>query len=329
MTHGVPIAARLAGQRQIDLRLLPGRVRRTTQAAVGADTVAALSQLRVDVALPRYQRRHRGARAHHARSRRGRGQARVDRERPPGRGPRGRVEVRRRDGRPLRGRRRDRRPRHRLRRLVRRPQGADQGRRRGGRRMTPRSAAPTRGAHDRHPHRQPQPRPHGQPHRPPRAGHGPARRLGHLPGRRQGREHLPRVRGRRPALDRRAPGRQGRPVRARAARCRHRLPPGRARGRPSREHHHHRARRHHHEAQQPRPPGDAPTAPAPGGGTGTPRRDCRLDRARRAPFRPARRRSGTPSWSPRCVTPGPASPSTPATLPSRPWSTLCPRARRI
>lgn len=49
VTHGVPIAARLAGQRQIDLRLLPGRVRRTTQAAVGADTVAALSQLRVDV----------------------------------------------------------------------------------------------------------------------------------------------------------------------------------------------------------------------------------------------------------------------------------------
>jgi DeoR family fructose operon transcriptional repressor len=51
VTHGVPIAARLAGQRQIDLRLLPGRVRRTTQAAVGADTVTALSQLRVDVAF--------------------------------------------------------------------------------------------------------------------------------------------------------------------------------------------------------------------------------------------------------------------------------------
>jgi DeoR family fructose operon transcriptional repressor len=49
VTHGVPIAARLAGQRQIDLRLLPGRVRRTTQAAVGADTVDVLSHLRVDV----------------------------------------------------------------------------------------------------------------------------------------------------------------------------------------------------------------------------------------------------------------------------------------
>jgi DeoR family fructose operon transcriptional repressor len=51
ITHAVPIAARLAGQRQIDLRLLPGRVRRTTQAAVGADTVGALSHLRVDVAF--------------------------------------------------------------------------------------------------------------------------------------------------------------------------------------------------------------------------------------------------------------------------------------
>ncbi|MBO0847320.1 MAG: DeoR/GlpR transcriptional regulator [Nocardioides sp.] len=50
-THAVPIAARLAGLRQIDLRLLPGRVRRTTQAAVGADTVAALAELRVDVAF--------------------------------------------------------------------------------------------------------------------------------------------------------------------------------------------------------------------------------------------------------------------------------------
>jgi DeoR family transcriptional regulator, fructose operon transcriptional repressor len=50
-THAVPIAARLAGLRHIDLRLLPGRVRRTTQAAVGADTVATLSNLRVDVAF--------------------------------------------------------------------------------------------------------------------------------------------------------------------------------------------------------------------------------------------------------------------------------------
>jgi DeoR family transcriptional regulator, fructose operon transcriptional repressor len=51
VTHAVPIAARLAGLPQIDLHLLPGRVRTTTQAAVGADTVTALGRLRVDVAL--------------------------------------------------------------------------------------------------------------------------------------------------------------------------------------------------------------------------------------------------------------------------------------
>lgn len=51
ITHAVPIAARLAGLRHIDLRLLPGRVRRTTQAAVGAETVEALSHLRVDVSF--------------------------------------------------------------------------------------------------------------------------------------------------------------------------------------------------------------------------------------------------------------------------------------
>ncbi len=50
-THAVPVAARLAPLPQIDLHLLPGRVRLTTQAAVGADTVAALAGLRVDVAF--------------------------------------------------------------------------------------------------------------------------------------------------------------------------------------------------------------------------------------------------------------------------------------
>jgi len=48
ITHAVPIAARLAGSPQIELHLLPGRVRSATHAAVGADTVAALSDLRVD-----------------------------------------------------------------------------------------------------------------------------------------------------------------------------------------------------------------------------------------------------------------------------------------
>ncbi len=51
ITHAVPVAARLAGSPQIELHLLPGRVRTTTQAAVGADTVNALSHLRVDVAF--------------------------------------------------------------------------------------------------------------------------------------------------------------------------------------------------------------------------------------------------------------------------------------
>jgi DeoR family fructose operon transcriptional repressor len=51
ITHAVPIAARLAGHPQIELHLLPGRVRTTTQAAVGADTLSALAHLRVDVAF--------------------------------------------------------------------------------------------------------------------------------------------------------------------------------------------------------------------------------------------------------------------------------------
>jgi DeoR family transcriptional regulator, fructose operon transcriptional repressor len=51
ITHAVPIAARLAGHPSIGLRLLPGRVRPTTQAAVGEDTVAALRSLRADVAF--------------------------------------------------------------------------------------------------------------------------------------------------------------------------------------------------------------------------------------------------------------------------------------
>lgn len=51
VTHAVPIAARLAGLAQIELHLLPGRVRPTTHAAVGSDTVTALHDLRADVAF--------------------------------------------------------------------------------------------------------------------------------------------------------------------------------------------------------------------------------------------------------------------------------------
>lgn len=49
ITNAVPIAARLAGNPGVDLHLLPGRVRTTTQAAVGEDTVEALARLRCDV----------------------------------------------------------------------------------------------------------------------------------------------------------------------------------------------------------------------------------------------------------------------------------------
>ncbi len=51
ITHAVPIASRLAGSPQVELHLLPGRVRHTTQAAVGAETVSALGRLRADVAF--------------------------------------------------------------------------------------------------------------------------------------------------------------------------------------------------------------------------------------------------------------------------------------
>lgn len=50
-THAVPVAARLATMPNIELHLLPGRVRLTTQAAVGADTVTALEAIRADVAF--------------------------------------------------------------------------------------------------------------------------------------------------------------------------------------------------------------------------------------------------------------------------------------
>ena len=51
VTNEVPIAARLAGMANIELHLLPGRVRATTQAAVGENTVEALRVLRTDVAF--------------------------------------------------------------------------------------------------------------------------------------------------------------------------------------------------------------------------------------------------------------------------------------
>ena len=50
-THAVPVASRLAEQPQVELHLLPGRVRRRTLAAVGVDTVTALQRIRADVAF--------------------------------------------------------------------------------------------------------------------------------------------------------------------------------------------------------------------------------------------------------------------------------------
>ena len=50
VTNAVPIAARLAGSPNVSLHLLPGRVRSTTHAAVGEDTVNAIDQLRPEVA---------------------------------------------------------------------------------------------------------------------------------------------------------------------------------------------------------------------------------------------------------------------------------------
>lgn len=49
LTHAVQVAARLAAMPQVELHLLPGRVRTTTQAAVGSETVAALSLVRADL----------------------------------------------------------------------------------------------------------------------------------------------------------------------------------------------------------------------------------------------------------------------------------------
>ncbi|WP_340539338.1 DeoR/GlpR family DNA-binding transcription regulator [Nocardioides sp. GXZ039] len=50
-THAVPVAARLVNLPLVEVHLLPGRVRTTTHAAVGSDTVAALGALRADVAF--------------------------------------------------------------------------------------------------------------------------------------------------------------------------------------------------------------------------------------------------------------------------------------
>lgn len=49
LTHSVQLASKLTTAAQIELHLLPGRVRPETGAAVGAETVAALTGVRADV----------------------------------------------------------------------------------------------------------------------------------------------------------------------------------------------------------------------------------------------------------------------------------------
>jgi DeoR family fructose operon transcriptional repressor len=51
ITHAVPIGALLAPLPHVELHLLPGRVRTATQAAVGHATVAAIGELRADLAF--------------------------------------------------------------------------------------------------------------------------------------------------------------------------------------------------------------------------------------------------------------------------------------
>jgi DeoR family transcriptional regulator, fructose operon transcriptional repressor len=51
LTHAIPIAARLADQPNVELHLLPGRVRPNTHAAVGVETVTALARVRAEVAF--------------------------------------------------------------------------------------------------------------------------------------------------------------------------------------------------------------------------------------------------------------------------------------
>ncbi len=115
VTHAVPVAARLAGLPHIELHLLPGRVRPTTHAAVGPDTVAALQDLRADLAFLATNGISAELRAHHPRPRRGRHQA-GDRGRRPAYGRARRLlQDRGRDLAAVRGDRRRRRPRHRQR----------------------------------------------------------------------------------------------------------------------------------------------------------------------------------------------------------------------
>ncbi len=137
-THSVPVASRLLSLPRVELRLLPGRVRHTTQAAVGPDTVASLDRLRADVAFVGTNALSRGSRPLDAGRRRGSHQDRARRGRTARRRPRRLEQGGARVRGAVRAPRRHRLPGHRRRPPLRRPPGAREGGPRGrGRMRTP------------------------------------------------------------------------------------------------------------------------------------------------------------------------------------------------
>ena len=239
VTHAVPVAARLAGLPQIDLFLLPGKVRPTTQAAVGADTVAALGDLRADVSFVATN----GLSIGHGLTTPDREEAATKRAIVAA----GRRTVvpcrlhqdRRRVLAAVRLHQRHRRPGHRLSHQARRPEGPRRGRRGSGDRMiltlTPNPSIDRTVS---------------------LAGElmrGQVQRVDAVTSQGGGKGvNISRasVSAGQPTIAV-LPGRQGRPLRHRAAGRRHRLPAGPARRRRPRQHRHHRARRHDHQAQLP------------------------------------------------------------------------------
>ena len=176
-----PGRARLAGLPHIELHLLPGRVRPTTHAAVGADTVAALGRAARRRRLRRHQRPQRRPRPDHPRPRRGRHQARDRRLRPPDvvLADSSKVGVETPSASPTLDE--HRRARHRRRhRPTSDRRALEQAGHRGRGRMiltlTPNPSIDRTVALDGELVARP----------------GAPRRVRHLPGRRQGREHLPR-----------------------------------------------------------------------------------------------------------------------------------------
>ena len=245
VTHAVPVAARLAGLPHIELHLLPGRVRPTTHAAVGTDTVAALGDLRADVAFVATN----GLTADFGLSTPDRDEAATKRaitavarrtvvlsdsskigvETARSASPRSATSTSWSPIRHLRGR----------------PPGAREG------------PAWRSSSHDRHAHRQPQPRPHGHALGA-RCVHGTVQRAASVTSQAGGKGvNISRasVAAGVPTLAV-LPAPKDDPfvheLLAAGIDCR---PVGQP-GRPARQHHHQRARRHHHQAQQPRPGDD-------------------------------------------------------------------------